>query len=135
MTPTLIIALTIWLEAAGEPLAGKVAVAVTIQTRSESRGLAPWQVCLADRQFSCWNSRKPNDITTLPTDRAWRQCYKLARFMGRGGRFPAIGGRQFDHYHATWIPAPVWSNSMARPVRIGRHLFYDSRTRTQTGGR
>jgi N-acetylmuramoyl-L-alanine amidase len=51
--------LTIWGEARGEPPSGQAGVAWVIRHRVEQRGQTYKAVCLAPRQFSCWNSDDP----------------------------------------------------------------------------
>lgn len=57
-----IMALTLWAETRGEPIAGKVAVGTVIMNRVEHRswdGKTVKEVCLWPKQFSCFN---PNDV-------------------------------------------------------------------------
>ena len=55
----LIVALTIFGEAAGESVQGKRAVASVIWTRADGNQNALASVCKAPRQFSCWNDGAP----------------------------------------------------------------------------
>jgi hypothetical protein len=120
MTPTIIIALTIWLEARGEGLAGRVAVAQVIQERSRLEGASLHAVCLRDKQFSCWNTRTPSEYGTLPVnDPTFIHSLQLARFMRKGGRIPG----EFTHYHAVDV-RPTWADAMGEGMVIGNHVFY-----------
>ena len=57
-----ILALTVYGEARNQPIEGQVAVANVILNRLESRqwGSDIKSVCLARKQFSCWNENDPN---------------------------------------------------------------------------
>ena len=55
-----VVAQTLLGEARGEGYAGMYAVACLINQRSVNRKLEPWQVCLQDWQFSCWNKNDKN---------------------------------------------------------------------------
>jgi N-acetylmuramoyl-L-alanine amidase len=132
MTPALIVALTIWLEAGGEGLSGRVAVAQVIQERARLEGRAMWRVCLTESQFSCWNTRTPSEYrNAMPvTDKSFRSCLRLARFMSRGG---TIGGN-FTHYHATSV-RPWWAENMGTGTVICNQVFYTDAGYTNNNGR
>lgn len=121
MTPLLIIALTIWLEAGGEGAAGQMAVAQVIQERSRLEGRAMWRVCLTEQQFSCWNTRTPAEYrNSVPvTDASFRKCLRLARFMSKGGTLDG----NYTHYHATTCK-PWWAENMGTGTRIDGQVFY-----------
>lgn len=55
-----ILALTIYGEARGEPIEGQIAVGCVIRNRTNGKGFS--QICLAPKQFSCWNKSDPNRI-------------------------------------------------------------------------
>ena len=55
-----IVAMTILGEARGEGEEGMYAVACVIAQRSIAWKRTPKQICLADKQFSCWNPKDPN---------------------------------------------------------------------------
>ena len=85
LATVVVVALTLFGEAAGEPLAGKQAVASVIHCRAQARGTGGLVgVCKAPRQFSCWNAGTP----VVPDDalswRAYRQCWLIADSMVRG---------------------------------------------------
>lgn len=127
MSPALIIALTIHLEASGEPITGRLAVAAVIQARATATGRPAWQVCLTPGAFACWRYRRPSDYTTPPLQEpGFASALRLARVVVRGGRLAVGDGRVYDHYHADSIAPPAWTNGMEGPYRIGRHLFYRS---------
>lgn len=65
MSPKEIVALTILGEARGEGIAGQVAVACVIRNRfhhSPGKYNTMADVCLENRQFSCWNDSDPNKL-------------------------------------------------------------------------
>ena len=117
----LIVALTLFGEAAGEPLEGKRAVASVIWNRAGGDPSALVAVCRAPRQFSCWNDgaapRVPRDA---PSRRAWAVCADIAGDMVAGTFVPTTCA---THYHNTTV-RPRWAERMREIDRIGRHRFY-----------
>lgn len=121
-----IISYTIYAEARGEPFKGKLAVAAVIQTRARLAGSSLVEVCLAKKQFSCWN-----ELSAVP-----------AFFVtGEGMRFADIKARS-DCYSIAWVilsaprkwnylthfynPAkatPSWASSLRGKKTIGNHVF------------
>lgn len=55
-----VLALCIWGEARGEPIEGQIAVGCVVRNRAERSGHDWWAVCLAPKQFSCFNETDPN---------------------------------------------------------------------------
>ncbi len=55
-----ILTLTIYGEARGEPIEGQIAVGCVIRNRTNGKGFS--QVCLAPKQFSCWNEHDSNRV-------------------------------------------------------------------------
>jgi len=126
-----IIALTIFGEAAGEPFDGKQAVASVIWNRAGGDVAKMEAVCKARKQFSCWNNGK---TPTVPTDRqsrlAWRDCVMLADAIADGWFTPWSTA---THYYA---PArvtkpPYWVRSMRLVAIIGGHRFYVKKVATK----
>lgn len=56
----IVLALTIWGEARGEPVEGQIAVASVVRNRVLRLGHEWVRVCLAKGQFSCFNEDDPN---------------------------------------------------------------------------
>ncbi|HWY34355.1 MAG TPA: cell wall hydrolase [Nitrosopumilaceae archaeon] len=52
--------LTLFGEARGEPIEGLIAVGCVIRNRVNTQKKTYKEICLADNQFSCWNSDDPN---------------------------------------------------------------------------
>lgn len=61
--PDTLLACTIWGEARGEDLLGKLAIASVVMNRLKRKGLGPEgiaRVVLQKKHFSCWNEDDPN---------------------------------------------------------------------------
>ena len=71
MSTILIIALTLMAEARGETSEGRRAVASVIWHRAHERNQTWEDVCLAPKQFSCWNDRGPTEELA----EAWKAKY------------------------------------------------------------
>jgi len=132
---------TIWGEARGETAEGQTAVAWVIRNRAERAQFAAHQhgmpgavafVCLRPYQFSCWNESDPNRVLclTLPRIPGVEEgpVFKLAQLVLAGSIEDVTRGA--DHYCVTDMPDPPEWASQYRAVReIGRHTFFDSRSR------
>lgn len=120
MTNTIIIiALTLFGEASGEPIEGKRAVASVIWQRAGGDTNRLESVCKAPRQFSCWNAAEPRVPNDYPSRKAWRDCKAIAEEMAAGTFVPTI---RADHYHSG--PVPRWAVGMRLVAIIGGHRFY-----------
>jgi spore germination cell wall hydrolase CwlJ-like protein len=115
----IIIALTLFGEAAGESIEGKRAVASVIFERAGGDTNRFADVCKAPRQFSCWNKRAPRVPNDYPSRKAWRECVTIAVEMTNGVFVPTITA---THYHSG--KAPEWANGMRLVAVIGGHRFY-----------
>lgn len=128
MTKLMIIALTIFGEAAGEPHAGKMAVASVIWNRANGNPERLTQVCKAPRQFSCWNAGAPRVPRDQPSQNAWAECADIASTMLDGSFEPTT---EANHYFATWLKQrPSWAADMTELETIGRHVFFTNRKGT-----
>jgi spore germination cell wall hydrolase CwlJ-like protein len=133
------LALTLWGEARGESILGKLAIACVIRNRSLARHLTIKETCLQPMQFSCFTPKggKTNyqmvkakaeailahDATALG-DPAWLECYWVA-----------LGTEQFklrdithgaDHYMTTDLlqsNPPKWASAMDTTIVLGAHTF------------
>lgn len=122
-----VMARTIWGEARGEPLEGKLAVAWVIKNRADhpgwwGHGLAG--VCRQPWQFSCWNADDPNRaklIGVTARDEMFRESLMVAAGVLSGNLPDPTGGA--NHYHARGI-APNWAAGEMPTVRLRHHLFY-----------
>jgi len=120
----LIITLTIWAEARGEPWAGKLAVASVIVNRARERDLTWEQVCFQPKQFSCWNNGgkklwKQYETGECERNPAWRECVKIVRML-IDGILPAT---KFNHYHNPQLYQPAWAQKLRNVKQIGNHVF------------
>lgn len=138
--------LTLWGEARGEPVWGRIAVGCVIRNRVvDGRwGTSYRAVCLARKQFSCWN---------IGTDANHKKVIAIAEALLNGGAPPwspieeaiyyetayvvegIIAGQLRDcvsratHYYApdAMIPrnsVPVWAQGKTPILRLGRHRFF-----------
>jgi cell wall hydrolase len=119
-------AATIWGEARGEPLNGKIAVACVIRNRAANpgwwgKGVAG--VCTAKWQFSCWfDGQAPRVRTVDESDRRFIECLHIADDVLGGEIDDPTGGA--DHYYADTIDAPHWARDCVPTTVIGRHRFF-----------
>lgn len=133
---------TVWGEARGEGDAGMLAVAWCIRNRAEldlfSDGKPDWWgegvggVCLARRQYSCWDDHNRAKLLAVPGDSpvaVQAQAAVRAVLDGlvpdptRNGAVSRLGGA--THYYApSLVPAPSWAKGRPRLCRIGGHDFY-----------
>lgn len=121
-----VLARTIFGEARGEHFEGQVAVAWVIKNRAARGhrfGTGIRGVCLAPKQFSCWNEDDPNrEVIRAATfeDPAFLRAHGIAALVLRGDLEDPTHGA--DHYHTTTI-WPKWAESMAVRAVIGNHKF------------
>ena len=117
---------TLWGEARGEPTRGKLAVGWVIRNRSRRRNQAIQEVCLAPKQFSCWNPDDPNRskmLAAYDTDPGtWGMCEAVVDLIDSGDTMDPTTGA--DHYFAHQsIAEPSWAARMKVTAEIGRHRF------------
>lgn len=100
---------------------GMIAVGNVIRNRAKLRGQTVEEVCLAPKQFSCWNGKGwvVNHIerNRWVIDRAW------AAWRASATEDVTLGS---DHYFADYIKRPRWAKDMTFKARVGKHLFYRS---------
>ena len=112
------LALNVYHEARGEPLAGQYAVAEVTMNRKSSLGY-PKTVCEVVYQKSAfsWTAQR----VARPGGGEWRRAVKVADdvyYQRRAAMLPGV-----LHYHATYVK-PAWAAERQRVARIGRHIFY-----------
>lgn len=128
----LILARTVFGEAAGEPDAGKEAVAEVVMNRAAS-GRYPKTitgVCLQPFQFSCWNANDPNRAKILSLspgkgNNTFDTCFEIAG-RAMAGQVHLLSDAVL-HYYADYISKPSWVTKSPGAVlekKIGHHLFY-----------
>ena len=119
---------TVYGEARGEPMNGKIAVAYAVINRVKAKswyGNTIAEVCRKPWQFSCWNENDPNlaKLTAVTLDdRLAQQCCYAALAAGLGLiPDPTSGSR---HYHTINV-APSWAEGKSPVCTIGCHKFYN----------
>lgn len=143
-----ILARTIFGEARGESVKGKIAVAWVVKNRADAA--VKWLknntgkerhplfgngsligACRAPFQFSCWNPNDPNypliefkDCRSMWQQTGYPACLHAA--------LSVIIGRDLDptkgslHYHDGRMSPPKWADGLDPVVVIGNHKFYNN---------
>jgi N-acetylmuramoyl-L-alanine amidase len=131
-----IMARTIYGEARGESLSGKVAVANVVLNRAKKSKLVSdhmiVNICLKPYQFSCWNADDVNssiikDVSV--SDPVFLECLAVAKLAILDLLEDNTHGS--THYHVSSIGFPEsWKEkgeADKKPVAIiGRHSFYNN---------
>jgi spore germination cell wall hydrolase CwlJ-like protein len=113
-----IVAATLILEAGGEadPRA-MAAVREVIANRAKNK--TEIAVCLAPKQFSCWNKVSvQRGIEIAKRHPKWSKALALALSKNKSNHTKGA-----DHYHAKRV-SPSWAKKLTRTVDIGNHIFY-----------
>jgi len=125
----LILALTIYSEAQGEPWRGKAAVTDVIVTRSRQSGKTLAHVCTQPKQFSGWNNLATMNklIAAVAAgkhrnDYAWKDCLALAELASRPGYRVKIRASHF-YAPARVKRVPSWVKAMREVAVISGHRF------------
>jgi len=106
---------TLYAECRGEVAEGQRAVASVIWNRAARGGKTVRAVCLARRQFSCWNAGAVQVAgSEIPALR------RLAAEIVDGG-FRAAG--PWTHYYNPAKCRPAWAAGLTEAALIGRHRF------------
>ncbi len=130
MTDRVAIALTLYGEDRGGTTAGRLAIASVIENRRKSGrwGATFEAVCLAPKQFSCWNLNDPNRsmldklIGVTPVDPLLRECLWIADGLIEGVILPQV--RDAMHYYAVSMPhPPVWVMGATVVAQLDGHRF------------
>ena len=113
-------------EARGEPIQGKVAVAITVKTRHDNPGWwgRNWrEVILKPDQFSCWNDHNAVVIREAYNlkNSLWQGCLTIATNVYLGQMPDTIG--KPTHYH-TVDDHPEWDKNLIFLKQIGTQNFY-----------
>ena len=124
-----VLARTIFGEARGELLGGKIAVAHVVLNRVAAKrwfGRTIKEVCLKPYQFSCWNENDPNRNLLLRVeyrDPTFRSCWEVAAAV-IDGRYPDVTLGSC-HYHTTSV-RPDWAEDKLPVIQVGGHLFFQN---------
>ena len=74
-------------------------------------------VCLAPKQFSCWNKvSTERGIEIAKRHPKWRDALTLVK-----NKSNYTNGA--THYHAEKV-SPNWAKKLVRTAKIGHHIFY-----------
>jgi len=113
-----LVANTIFAESRGESKAGRYAVASVIWNRAQGKSLE--SVCLAWKQFSCWNNGYYEPVVSNPYDaKVMREAEAWERLMETGRFIPSL---EADHYCRA-DAFPYWREDLTNRKIIGAHLF------------
>ena len=125
----LCLALNIYHEARGEPIAGQYAVAEVTMNRAASERY-PDSICAVVYQQN-WDRRRGRYVgmfswTELEANSqiepdALRQAWAIAQEVYHDRHTPSVGQALF--YHADYIK-PRWARHKTVVAKIGRHIFY-----------
>jgi spore germination cell wall hydrolase CwlJ-like protein len=115
-----IVAATLIMEAGGEYDEGSLeAVYEVIYNRAIKKNQSFSEVCLARKQFSCWNGKDiMSAVEKASQHPRWNEAMKIAYEDPKTNY--TMGA---DHYHADYV-RPYWADSLTRTVKIGLHIFY-----------
>lgn len=123
ITPAILcLALNVYFEARGEPLAGQRAVAHVTLNRARERRMKICDVVYEPAQFS-WTPEDPS-VTDV---KAWNRALAVAkRAHARGRSGDPTGGA--NHYHADYVKPRTWDFAkLTHTATIGKHIFYTDR--------
>ena len=115
------LAVAVYFEARGEPLAGQLAVAEVVLNRANS-GKYPPDVCAVVKQpWQCSFVRKGQFPQADRSSSAWQRAVAIARVAQnkRATNLPA----NVLWYHADYV-APSWGKRLTKQTKIGLHIFY-----------
>jgi N-acetylmuramoyl-L-alanine amidase len=138
LSDTQCLAVTLYGEARGESVEGRIAVGAVVRNRVAAQQKSVRMICLADRQFSCWNRDESSNhqrvlgagerllIPDQPLrDPLLRECLFLAEGIVRGALTDNTDGA--THYVTTKLyesdRAPAWVHKLKTTVVIGQHTF------------
>ena len=116
VSQTEVVAATLIMEAGGEGREGMEAVREVIANRAKNK--SEMIVCLAPKQFSCWNGiAVGTGIEKAKRHKNWALALEIAR--GKVTNHT----RGATHYHTTKV-SPSWAKSLRQTVKIKNHIFY-----------
>ena len=126
---------TVWGEARGESLEGRIAVAHVIQNRvwrllrQRPSTLEPYvRVCRMPWQFSCWNANNPNrallEVLSL-SNLDFASCLHVAVDV-LSGQVPSPVGHARHYFNPVVVAKiPAWAQGKTPVCSIGHHDFYE----------
>ncbi len=121
-----IVSYTIYAEARGEEYEGKRAVASVIATRAMMLRRTMAEICLHEKQFSCWNN-----IYEVPEAYVVGRHDNLTDIVARADSYTLAWellsyNRKWDRYTHFYNPSkanPSWAAKLEGVKMIGRHIF------------
>jgi N-acetylmuramoyl-L-alanine amidase len=133
-----IVALTLYGEARGEPLDGKLAVASVLRNRLRDGrwGRTYESVCLKPKQFSCWNASDPNHRVLMQMaaalgrgeqidDPTYRTCEWIADGL-MWNVFESNVGKSTHYFAKRMKDPPKWAAAGEFVVTIAGHHFLEN---------
>ena len=132
------LAIALYHEARGEPVAGQDAVGRVIMNRVDSK-YHPDTVCgvvykNAHKRNRCQFSFACDGISDRPKEKgAWEKQWELAGEIldcdleCREETREKGGIESATHYHATYV-SPGWARKLEKKGKVGRHIFYYTAT-------
>lgn len=121
LTATVCLALNMYHEARGEPLAGQLLVAEVTLNRARNRNQSICETVYEPHQFS-WTSDGRSDI---PKDiGTYTDLLILSKEIMRDPDI--LPGSSANYFHSVGV-RPKWSYRFKRLFRVGNHIFYTSK--------
>lgn len=115
------LAVAIYFEARGEPVAGQLAVAQVVLNRARS-GIYPPDVCSVVKQPAQFSFVRRGRFPAADRGSdAWRRAVAVSRIAR--DKLAAELNDNVLWYHAAYV-APSWGKRLRRETRIGLHIFY-----------
>ena len=122
------IAVAIYFEARGEPLAGRFAVAEVVINRMRDPRY-PDDACSVvydggEAKYECQFSFFCDGLSDQPEDNvSWRVAQVIAKAVYEGRAAPMVG--EATHYHTVRVN-PDWAQTGQEVVKISDHVFYEA---------
>jgi spore germination cell wall hydrolase CwlJ-like protein len=132
-----VLALTIYGEARGEPVEGQIAVACVVRNRLKAKAGARWRdICLAPAQFSCFNADDPNYALmeraanvlmtqSPPPELAQAEWIADGIISGACYQDPTNGANHYLTESLFLSHPPSWAINQPVRASVGRHIFLD----------
>ena len=129
MNEITLLAILLFLEAGGEPYAGKIMVAEVVQNRRVKSGKSWKETMLAPKQFSCFNNRKKLNKMLVDIDKGkyrddqiFNDCLMIAKTYVKGNIMTTTPATHYYAHDRLKAP-PCWAASMDEVARVGGHVF------------
>ena len=114
------LAVGIYFESKGEPLAGQLAVGKVIANRANSKGRFPGSYCGVLFQRSQFSFIRGRSLPSAPrSSRPWQTAVAIAKIVDGELHSSSVGNALF--FHARHV-SPRWR--LKRVASVGNHIFY-----------